>query len=71
MVIATDEAAPQFGAHVVLHHRRAAKLASPDNESLIEKTALLEVGQQSGDGAIDLAALDRKRLIEALPGDEP
>jgi len=40
-------AAVAFGA------RRAAELGPPDDERFVEQTALLEVGEQAGDGTVD------------------
>src|SRR4051812_42456050 len=40
----------------LLAHRRAPKLTTPDNESLVQQTAPLKIGEQSGDGAIGCTA---------------
>ena len=50
VVVAADEFAARFA------HRRAAELAAPDDERVVEQPALLEVGEQRGDGLVGLAA---------------
>ena len=67
-MIASDEATPKLGSNVVLHHRCPPKLASPDDERLIEQSTLIEVRQQTIECPVDLTTLDRQRLIETLPG---
>ena len=39
-----------------LGHRRAAELAAPDDQRLVEQAALLEVREQAGDRPVGLAA---------------
>src|SRR5262249_48842398 len=39
---------------------RAAELAAPDHQRLVEQPALLEVGDQAVAGVIDIAALERQ-----------
>src|SRR5262249_32749911 len=39
-----------------LRHRRAAKLARPDNQGVVQKTSLFQVFQQSRDGSIHASA---------------
>ena len=43
-------------AAVALGHRRAAELAAPDHERVVEHAALLQVLDQGGRGLVDLAA---------------
>ena len=45
MMIAPEASAQR---HIAFHHRRAAKFAAPDHESLVEKSALFEVLDQCG-----------------------
>ena len=59
VMIAADEAFFQILADVVLHHRRAAELAAPNDQCFIQEATLLEVGDQRRDGLISLRALDR------------
>src|SRR6478752_6021193 len=40
-----------------LTHRRSAEFASPDDKRTIEKTALLEIFEQPGDGTVCLFAV--------------
>ena len=46
-----------------LHNRRAPELAAPDHEGVVQHTALLEVGEQSGDRLI---ALPRQLAVVRL-----
>ena len=45
---------PGARRHAAVHERCAAHLGSPHDEGLVEQTTLLEVGQQPGDGTVDL-----------------
>ena len=38
--------------------RLSPEFASPDDEGFLKQTALFEVGQQPGDGAVDLGAVN-------------
>ena len=40
----------------LLAHRRATKLAAPHHQGLVEQSAASQIGQQGGNGQIDLAA---------------
>ena len=51
-------------AVAVLRVRRAAELAAPEDERVVEHPALLEVGKQCRDRLVDLAALLRELLAQ-------
>ena len=42
---------------VGLDHRRAAELAAPDHQRVVEQPALLEIEDQGGAGPVGLSAL--------------
>ena len=44
-------------AAAALCHRRAAELAAPNDQSFVEQSALLEVGDERGAGLVGIAAL--------------
>ena len=48
-----------------LRHRRAAELAGPDDQRVVEHAALLEVGDQRHAGAVDLLGLERDAVLDA------
>ena len=48
-----------------LGHRRAAELAGPDDQRVVEHAALLQVGDQRHAGAVDLLGLQRDALLHA------
>jgi hypothetical protein len=52
-------------AIVALSHGRAAEFAAPDDESVFEQVAVLEVLDQSGDGLVGVLAVFRQRFVEA------
>jgi hypothetical protein len=58
----------QFGYHSILHHRRAPEFPAPDDQLFIQQSALFQVNEQIGDGAVGLLALDGKRLVYAFSG---
>ena len=58
MVVTAD------GAFVALRHRRAAKLAGPHDERVIEHPALLEIGNERGAGLVDLLGAERQLLLQ-------
>ena len=64
MMISTVETFLQFIANVVLHHRRASEFAAPDNQGFLKQAALLEVGDQTGNGPVDLLALDGQGFVD-------
>src|ERR1051325_1757650 len=43
-------------ATALLAHRRAPELAPPNDESLVQETATLKIGEESGDGPVGRAA---------------
>ena len=55
-------------AVALLAHRRAAELAAPHHERLVEQAAGLEVGEQRGDGPVDRAAEPGVVGLDALMG---
>ena len=61
----------QFASNVVLHHRSAPELTTPNNQSLFEETTLFEIGDQSGNGSIDLLAFDGEGFIDRFPRRRP
>lgn len=64
MMISTVETFLQFIANVVLHHRRTAEFPTPDNQGFLKQAALLEVGDQTGNGPVDLLALDGQGFVD-------
>ena len=54
------------GRFADLAHRRAAELAAPDDERVVEQAALLQVVDQRGAGLVDVAALRRQMLLQVL-----
>src|SRR5882762_80526 len=54
-----------------LHHRRASKFPAPDDERVLQKSALLQVFDQCGTGLIGLFALGFKTAHQSsmvIPG---
>ena len=51
---------------VALGHRRAAELAAPDHERVVEHAALLEVGDQGGAGLVGRLAQLAHVLVDAV-----
>ena len=49
-------------AIVALSHGRAAEFAAPDDESVFEQVAVLEVLDESGDGLVGVLAVFRQRF---------
>ena len=68
VMIASIEAFLQGGVAVVLHHGGASELTPPDDQRLLEESALLEVGDQTGKGLVDLPALDGEGLVDRFSG---
>ena len=66
VMVPTVEALFQGRIDVVLHHRCAAEFSTPDDQGLLEETALLEVGNKPGDGSIDLLAFDGQGFVDRL-----
>jgi hypothetical protein len=64
MVVAANESFLAVGADIVLHHGRAAKLPAPNDERFVKHAPLLEVGDETGNSPIDLAALDGERFVD-------
>jgi len=64
VMISTVESFLQFIANVVLHHRRTAEFPTPDNQGFLKQAALLEVGDQTGNGPVDLLALDGEGFVD-------
>ena len=63
-------AAEELRAAARLVHRRAAELAAPDDERVVEQAALLEVLEQRGDRPVDLACTSwagRRRCRRPVP----
>ena len=50
---------------------RPSKLATPNDERFVEKSALFEIGDQSGNGSIDLLAFDGEGFIDRFPRRRP
>ena len=48
-----------------LRHRRAAELAGPDDQRVVEHAALLQVGDQRHAGPVDLLGLERDAFLHA------
>src|SRR5690348_8933262 len=55
-----------IAAVVALAVGGAAELAAPDDQGVLEHVALLEVGEESGDGLIDLAGVLLHALAEVV-----
>jgi len=68
MMIAPVAAFLQSGIDVVLHHRRAAEFTAPDDQGFIEEPALLQVGDQTGNGSVDLLAFNGQGFVNGLAG---
>ena len=64
MMISTVETFLQFIANVVLHHRRAPEFTAPNNQGFLKQAALLEVGDQTGNGTVNLLALDGQGFVD-------
>ena len=47
-----------------LHHRRAAKLAAPEHERVVEQAALFQIAHQRGAGLIGVLAVLGEVLLE-------
>ena len=52
------------GTLVALRHRRAAELAGPDDQRVVEHAALLEVGDQRRAGLVDFAGAQRQLFLQ-------
>src|SRR5262249_42320892 len=52
-----------IAAAAPLRHRRAAELAAPDHQRLVEHAALLEVGDQRRRRAVDLLSLEDEIVL--------
>ena len=59
-------AAEELRAVARLVHRRAAELAAPDDQRVVEQAALLEIGQQAVDRPVGLPAEMRQLLDDVL-----
>ena len=64
MMISTVETFLQFIPNVVLHHRGTSEFATPDNQRFLKQAALFEVGDQAGNGTVDLLALDGQGFVD-------
>ena len=64
MMVTPVEALFQGRVDIVLHHRRTAEFATPDDQGLFKQAALLEVGDQAGNGSVDLLALDGQGFVD-------
>src|SRR3954453_7676588 len=53
-------------AHCRLSIRRAAELAAPNHERIVEQTALLQVSQQRGAGAVAIGTEGLMALVVVL-----
>ena len=65
-MIPADQTLFELGVDVVLHHRCAAKLTSPDDKDIIQHPALFEVGDQTCDCFVDLFCFDWQGFIEGF-----
>jgi hypothetical protein len=52
-------------AIAALSHGRAAEFAAPDDESVFEQVAVLEVLDESGDGLVGVLAVFRELFVQA------
>ena len=58
-------------AIAALSHGRATEFAAPDDEGIVEKAAVLEVLDESGDGLVGVLAVFRERFVQTavlVPG---
>ena len=58
VVISPVMALFEFIADIVLHHGSTSEFTAPDDEGAVKETALFEVGDEAGDGLVNLLALD-------------
>ena len=54
-----------IAAVAALRHRRAAELAGPDDERVVEHAALLQIGDERHAGAVDLLRLEGDAFLHA------